>query len=246
MRTDNLRPFALALVLVGASACPAEVQHELGQPRVMATPEVDESDPRVVKDGEDLYAAAAVARAGPTRLDHEGEKKRGSGRPDESNGVCRLYAPKLPEPQCCQTEYGFDVDTVREACGLDLYMGESFHGSCGYFFHLPDGRDVSMRTSFVPGKTAQEAATNHASLLSQKLKRSFQAEPVSGVAGAWQVDDEDAHWTFLPGWDKPRLLTWYDASCKPEGIKKVMQALIDAKQPPPGANRPGLLPTARK
>lgn len=236
---------ALWVTLFVCAACPAEVEHRPGTPTPRPEPQAGADDPRVHADGEDLYSADVVERAQEKQRDFADDPALGRGRPDESNGVCRLYAPKLPTPECCPTEFGFDVATVREACGLDVYMGESWQFSCGYYFHLPDGHDTWFRTAFVPGDTPEKAARKHAEDLTRRTKESFEAVPVEGLKDVWQVSRADLNWTFLPGWSGVRLLTWKDNACTQEGIGRVAKVMIDAEQPPKNARRNSLVPTAR-
>ena len=119
--------------------CPSSTGHPYGDKQATPQPQVGADDPRVVvKDGE-LYTQKTIERAEERSPGSDDEPGLGSGRPDETNGVCRLYAPKLPNPQCCVAELGFDVETVRAACGHDVYLGESFRQSCGYYFHHEEG-----------------------------------------------------------------------------------------------------------
>jgi hypothetical protein len=199
----------------------------------------------VVQDGDDLYAVPDGI-AGQTDTAAEGPAP-GSGKPDETNGVCRLFAPKLPNPTCCAAETGFDVETAKSACGHSIYFGESFHHSCGYYFHREQGKPAWFRVAFVPGDSPKEAAASHDKRMKRLAKNpEFESTPVPGVRGAYWSDHDGLHWAFLPGWPRVRLLSWRDTSCKDGDIKKLMKKIIGAKKPPKGAPRPGLLPRARE
>jgi hypothetical protein len=226
------------------AACPSQVDVPT-RPAKPAAPVVDESDPRVVRDGEDLYPAAVVERAK--------EKERpaapsglGSGKPDETNGVCRLYAPRLPEPECCKGEYGVDADFVQQTCGLELYLGESFQATCGYYFHRTGEEASWMRASFVDGATVADATATHDAKLKLKGKDdSFASTPVPGVDGAMWSHRDRLHWAFLPGWDKVRMVSWSSEVCSNEAMQKVLAKMVAAKQPAKGTPRDGLIPRAR-
>lgn len=235
------RPFVPALPFL-VCACPSTVE-QLPHERKPTPVVVDESDPRVVRVGDELYPRGAVT---PIPDEGTGGPTPGTGQPDESNGVCRLFAPKLPNPECCGAETGFDVERVREACGHDVYLGESFQQSCGYFFHnAKTGLPVSFRVSFMANLDPKTNAEHHAEELRERLHSDAQAEPVPGVPDAWWVEHKGTHWAFVPGWDRVRQFSWRDDSCSREGVVAVIERLKQAKQPPAGAERPGLVPRAR-
>ncbi len=239
------RFFGLALLAL-VSGCPSAVEHHYGQASPEPTPEVTDDDPRVVRDGEDLYPAAVVQRARELERPESGQGL-GSGKPDESNGECRLYAPELPAPECCKSEYGFDAKATQEACGHDLYLGESFQYSCGYFFHHAEsGTPTWIRISMVPYRSTKEAADSHDIRMRNKKIEGFASEPVPGVPGAYWSRHEDLRWAFIPGWSRVREVAWHETACSDEGMLKVLAQLAAAKEPPPGAPRLGLIPTARK
>lgn len=246
LRLDQ--PLLLAAALVCITACPAK------EPTPAATdarpaqlgpdgvPVVDGEDPRVVQDGPDLYAAESAPNP---PADGPG---LGSGRPDTTNGVCRLFAPKLPNPECCPFETGFDAERIRQICGHELYMGESLFRSCGYFF-LPNtagSSPVAIRTIKIARDDIAGAVADHDTRMAQITKNpGFKSTPVPGVEGAMWSSAEDLHWAFLPGWQTVRLVSWQDESCPAEKIPEVLKVLAEAKEPPPNAPRLGLVPVAR-
>lgn len=252
MRSLRSTPFGhagLVVLALAALGCPAEVEHAPLRsatpppPAPAPTPMVEENDPRVVKEGEDLYAAQAVER---TRDPEPKAPGLGSGKPDESNGVCRLYAPKLPEPECCKAELGFDVPTVQEACGLDVYLGESFQASCGYYFHdAAQTGAVWFRMSFVEDPTPKDAIDAHVERLRVRQKADVEAKKVPGVEGAWFTTYDGLAWAFIPGWRKVRQLAWRDRFCSDEGIAKVIAKIAAAKEPGPTDRRLDLIPRSR-
>jgi hypothetical protein len=237
---------ALTLALLGLG-CPAEVQHAprktAAPPPPPPAPMVDENDPRVVKDDEDLYAAQAVERRDP---EPEGPAP-GSGKPDESNGVCRLFAPQLEKPECCQHELGFDADTVQKSCGLDVYLGESFQASCGYFFHeAGDAEPRWFRMSVVDAAGPKEAVDAHVERLRVRQKaQDARAQKVPGVPGAWWTKHEGLAWAFIPGWSRVRQLAWRDTFCSDDAIASVIGRIAQAKEPGPTDRRMDLIPRAR-
>ncbi|MBL8946143.1 MAG: hypothetical protein JNK45_23455, partial [Myxococcales bacterium] len=235
----GLTTLGLSLMLV---ACPAEVAPT---PAVPAKPVVDETDPRVARVGEDLYPVAAIERT--EKLERTPEPSGlGTGKPDESNGVCRLYAPRLPDPECCKGEYGVDADAVAKTCGLELYLGESFQGTCGYYFHRTGDEPRWLRASFVDGATPEDAAKVHDTKMKRVSKNdAFASEPVPGVEGALWSRNERLRWAFLPGWDKVRMVSWSSETCTDEAAAKVLGQIATAKQPAPGTPREGLVPRAR-
>ncbi len=234
---------ACAALLLG---CPAP---EPKVSRLKTEPDPRE-DERVVEIGGNLYSAKDVERnLREHRPPTDEERKPGSGKPDESNGVCRLYAPKLPEPECCNVEYGFDAEEVRKACGFPVYLGESFYYSCGYYFHHPSGRPAWFRMTFVPGKTAEEAAKSHdrhLARLSSTGKPASPSTPVPGVPGAYWSFHDGLAWAFIPGWTKVRQLSWRDSFCDRDTVAKIIASIATAKQPAPGSPRLALVPKARR
>jgi hypothetical protein len=227
--------------------CPSPTGNPYGDKKATPAPQVGADDPRVAtKDGE-LYTQKTIERAqerspseSPTN-----EPGLGSGRPDETNGVCRLFAPKEPHPQCCQGELGFDVETVRKACGYDVYLGESFRHSCGYFFHSEQGPRW-LRLSKLPEASPAQAAEHHDRKLTESLGAKYSpSTPVPGVEGAYWSRHEGYRWAFLPGWENARQLSWESSSCSDEGIIEVMKQIVAAQPAPPKAERLGLVPKAR-
>jgi hypothetical protein len=233
-----------ALVLSVTTACPSEVVVPARKAEVAVA--LDESDPRVVRQGEDLYPAETIERAENINRD-PAPSGLGTGKPDESNGVCRLFAPRLPDPECCKGEYGVDAEIVTEACGLELYLGESFQGTCGYYFHRTGDLPLWLRASFIEGATVADAVAAHDAKLARLTKNdAFASTAVPGVEGAMWSSHEKLHWAFIPGWDKVRLVTWTAATCTDDGMAKVLAHMNrTAKQPQPGAERLGLIPRAR-
>jgi hypothetical protein len=228
-------------------ACPAKVPTPESEAQAgknpAGVPITDADDPRVVRDSDDLYAAedAPHTPAGGPAL--------GSGRPDTSNGVCKLFSPKLPEPECCPFETGFDAERVRELCGHALYMGESLHQSCGFYFLHDDagGLPVALRASKINRESVNEAADAHDQRMAQTLKLpEFKSTPVPGVEGAMWSQHDGVHWAFLPGWSSVRLVSWTDDACPIEAMPEVLKIMVEAKEVPPHAPRPGLIPEARK
>lgn len=232
---------AATMLLLG---CPSEVNVPT-RPAKRAAPVVDETDPRVVRDGEDLYPVAAKARAEEKERPDE-PSGLGTGKPDESNGVCRLYAPRLPNPECCKGEYGVDADFVAKTCGHELYLGESFQGTCGYYFHRTGDEPRWLRASFVEGATPEDAAKVHDTKMKRVTKNdAFASEPVPGVEGALWSRNERLRWAFVPGWDKVRMVSWSSETCTDDAAAKVLAQIAAAKQPAAGTPRQGLVPRAR-
>ncbi|MCA9711976.1 MAG: hypothetical protein KDK70_39435 [Myxococcales bacterium] len=241
----HARPLS-TLVLLTLLGCPSATGNPYGAKKEQPPPpQVSPDDPRVAEHDGELYTQKTVERIQEKSRNDEDQLGLGSGRPDETNGKCRLYAPKLPEPECCKGELGFDVETVQQACGLDVYLGESFRFSCGYYFH--QGNDTRwLRLSMVPEATAKEAAEHHDRKMTETLGDRYQPSvPVPGIEGAWWSQHEQYRWAFLPGWDHARLLSFTDDACSDEGIKKVMAQIIAAKPAPEGAPRLSLVPKAR-
>jgi hypothetical protein len=250
-----MRPVSLSLLALSTLAlgCPAKVPQPqqqdqaattVGDPTPGNVPITPADDPRVVRDTNDLYDVDE-----PTPAPEEPEIGPGSGKPDETNGVCRLFAPKLPQPQCCPFEVGFDAEAIRQLCGHEVYLGESLQHSCGYFFSSTDpaAKPVFMRGSKLQMASVAEAAQQHDERLRMALDDpKFGSTPVPGLEGAvWSAAD-GLHWAFLPGWDHVRQISWNDGACPDEKMPEVLKLIAGARQPPPNAPREGLLPTARK
>src|SRR5690606_1100534 len=117
------RPLLATSVVITAAlalGCPAKVPTPESQAQAghspAGVPVTDANDPRVIRDGDDLSAAEDAPRKPPPG------PALGSGKPDTSNGVCKLYSPKLPQPECCPFETGFDAEKIKQLCGHALYM----------------------------------------------------------------------------------------------------------------------------
>jgi hypothetical protein len=235
----------VSAVLALLTACPSQVSSP--RPQAEAEAAVGPNDPRVVQDGQDLYPAEAFERVESRRIADEAETESlGTGRPDETNGVCRLYAPKLPNPTCCEVELGFDVETVQRVCGHDIYLGESFQFSCGYYFHSEQVDPPWFRLSVLAVPTVEQAAEAHDAKLRNLVGDAYGgSQPVPGVPGAVWSHHGEHHWAFIPGWSKIRQLAWRNESCTNEGAVALIRQLIGAKQPPEGAERLSLIPKAR-
>lgn len=228
---------ALLLLALAALGCPQRVHTEATKD---APPAAGAADPRVHADTDDLYRATPITAPAPA------DPALGSGAPDETNGVCRLFAPKLPAPECCPHDLGMDVEVVRRACGHALYLGESLQISCGYFF---SGEDTSqkprwLRLSYAQEPTAQAAAAAHDQRIGLRLARdpNFRSDPVPGVPDAYWSRHERLRWAFVPGWSRPRLLSWSEESCSDEGIVEVIRHLAGTPEIPADAPRRALLP----
>jgi len=199
------------------------------------------ADGRVVVNDGDLYPA----KGGVVPPPPPPATSLGTGLSDETNGKCRLYAPELPNPACCERQLGFDVAVVQAACDLKIYMGESFHGTCGYHF-VADATATGMparwfRLSAVAEKTPKEAAEAQ-DRRSRKVDGYVAATPIPGIDGAWWSEADDLHWAFIPGWSTVRMFTWSDRSCKPEGVMTVLKQLITTPEIPAGTERTSLVP----
>jgi hypothetical protein len=243
-----LRRSHLLLSVSLCLACPAKVPTPTAQDQSRPTspdglPIADEEDPRLVRDGEDVYAVESAPRR-PS----EPSPALGSGKPDTTNGVCKLFAPKLPEPECCPFETGFDAEKIKQICGHQLYMGESLQQSCGYFF-LPDmqgSAPVSMRGSKINRDDLAGAVADHDQRMAKITKNpSFASTPVPGGDGALWSTADGLHWAFLPGWKSVRLVSWADGACPPDKMPEVLALIAAAKEPPPNAPRP-MVPEARE
>lgn len=251
MNAAHRRPcwprLALGLALGFCSfGCPANVPPPSKKSAAIAQKKLDPDDPRIMTVDGDQYRRPSKGEhsEGPQPLPG---RNPGSGSPDETNGVCRLFAPKLPEPECCKAEWGFDVETAAKVCGHDVYLGESFYNSCGYYFHTEEGKPRWFRMSGVPGDSPADAAASH----DRKVKRlyedpGFQSTPVPGVPGALWSSKEGLNWAFIPGWSMVRLFTWRDDSCSRDGVIELLKTAVAAKQPAKGEARRGMIPIARR
>lgn len=245
MRAPTCSPLWPVPILALLLGCPSPTGNPYGEKKTQPQPRVGAEDPRVAtKDGE-LYTQKTIERAEERSQGSADEAGLGSGRPDETNGECRLFAPKLPHPQCCAGELGFDVETVRAACSYDVYLGESHRGSCGYYFQHDDGPRW-FRLSKLPEESAKQAADHHDRKMAESLGDKYKpSTPVPGIEGAYWSRYDKYRWAFLPGWDEPRQLSWEDVSCSDEGIIQVMTQIVAAKPAPERADRLGLVPKAR-
>jgi len=231
------RPYVLLASLL--AACP---QANQADPAAGAAAPTPVSDARVIADSGDLYPAKGgvpSAKATPP------PPSPGTGISDETNGKCRLFAPEMPNPKCCERQLGFDAAAVQAACDLKIYLGESFQGTCGYHF-VADATATGMparwfRLSAVAEKTPKEAAEAQ-DRRSRKVDGYVAATPIPGIDGAWWSEADDLHWAFIPGWSTVRMFTWSDRSCKPEGVMTVLKQLITTPEIPAGTERTSLVP----
>lgn len=247
-------------VLLG---CPVETAPQGAATPVSAQqPELTEADPRVVRRGEDLYPAKTLERAdglkrnpenveaasdppsalAGSELEPQPNTALGSGRADDTNGVCRLYAPELPNPTCCEDNLGFDANLVKEACGLDQYLGESFQSSCGYHFRSKKGAGLWFRLSHLAEDNVSSAVRTH---YRQSAMRDAPAAVSIGVDGVVLSRYRGLNWAFFGGWDGAvRLLTWRDGTCSRKGLETMLSRLVAAKKPDDKAKRT-LVPSAQ-
>jgi len=224
------------LLVSGMAGCPADVAPtgSLPAPTITKKTEATEADPRVERDGEDLYPVKTVERAqAATRAPASGGV--GSGRPDESNGMCRLYAPRLPEPQCCHNTAGFDAQFVQETCGFDVYLGESFDKTCGHYFASAEGKKSSFRLSQVATDTVASAVESH---YRQPVMKKAPKPDDLGIPGVVRSRFGGWNWAFFAGWGTVRMLTWRDGVCADDKVKLVVEKLLTAAKPVKGAPRP--------
>jgi hypothetical protein len=238
----------LTLVALGLTlACPARVptpesEAEAGK-YPAGVPVTDADDPRVVRDSDDLYSAEDAPNP------REPARALGSGKPDTSNGECKLFSPNLPEPKCCAFETGFDAEQVQKLCGHALYMGESVYQSCGYYFlhDMTGGFPVALRASKLNRESVSEAVESHDRRMAKIMKLpEFESTPIPGLEGAMWSEHDGVHWAFLPGWTSVRLVSWTDDACSIEAMPEVLKLIATAKEVPPHAPRPGLIPVARQ
>lgn len=228
---------SLAALLLLLAACPQANQADPAAGKVAPPPVADS---RVVSDGSDLYAAKGGAQAAAPDA-----PTPGTGLSDETNGKCRLFAPELDSPECCERQLGFDAPAVQAACGLKIYLGESFHGTCGYHF-VADATSTGMlpryfRLSVVPEATAKAAAETQDRRI-QKIKGFVAAAPFPGIPNVWWNSAEDLHWAFIPGWSQIRMLTWSNDSCGAEGMEKVIRGLMTTPEILAGSTRTSVVP----
>jgi len=235
-RSSLLVPPLLALL-----GCPQHVTNE----QKPAGPSVGAADPRVAADTDDLYHANPEKPAA-TPTPPAAAVGLGSGVPDETNGVCRLFAPKLPNPECCPVDLGLDVAVVQRACGHPLYLGESIQASCGYFFSGEDTtkKPAWLRLSFALESTTQAAARSHDERIGTRVAKdpSFHSEPIPGIPDAYWSRHDRLHWAFVPGWSKARLVSWSDETCSDEGMIEVLRHLAGVPEIPADAPRRALVP----
>jgi len=231
------RPYVLLASLL--AACPQANQADPAAGKVAPAPV---ADARVISDSGDLYPAKGGVVPPPTPAP---TPSPGTGISDETNGKCRLFAPEMPNPRCCERQLGFDAAVVQAACGLKIYLGESFQGTCGYHF-VADATNTGLpprwfRLSVVGEKTVQEAAAA-LDRRTSKVDNYVAAAPIPGIDGAMWAEADELHWALLPGWKQVRMFTWSDDSCSPAGVETVIRQLIATPEVPAGTPRTALVP----
>jgi len=235
---QRLAPFALVLL----AACP-QAQPPAPTPTADgAHPAPD--DPRVVAETGDLYAAQSAPSALRPPEGEKPDKAPGSGRPDETNGVCRLYAPQLAEPKCCEHTLGFDSTFAADTCGLQVYLGESFHNTCGFYFvPQPNTPAQWFRIALIMGDTPLQAAEDNLKQM-RRHDPTVAVEPVPDVPGAYWTKQKEYRWAFLPGWSAVRMFAWKTDTCSDDKIGGVLRHIIAAPENVAGPRRNGLFPAA--
>ncbi len=242
-------PLELLPALVLLMACPVSNPAGGSIEIVSKNEALGTEDPRVEKRGTDLYAVGNAPDLDPKqRQASDGNHAPGSGRPDETNGVCRLFSPQLPEPSCCPGETGFDLEDARDACGFQIYLGESLYGSCGYYFAGKTEQPISIRVQPLGAVSVVDAAGAHDRQLSRALKdENFKSTSIPGVKGGlWsRATAEGFNWAFIPGWKGARQVSWTDRDCERAKMPALLEAMVRAKQPHTEDERNAFLPTRR-
>lgn len=238
------------LAVATLTACPPPKPSE-EQAAPATLPSTVELGDRVEQQGTDLYPLGKAPNFDSTAKKlADGARKPGAGIPDETNGVCRLFDPALPEPECCKFESGLDVDDALATCGFSAYLGESVYGSCGYHFikHAGDA-PVTLRAAPIVRQNLAEAVTSHDRQLQRVTSDpSFASTPIPGVPGGkWSRHAaEGLNWAFIPGWSTPRRVSWHDDACDREQMAKLLALMAAAQEPPAEATRGDLLPRKRR
>ncbi len=242
-------PLAFALLL---TACPARVGGGDDGERA----EVDETDPRVIRSERtgDLYPRDTKAMPEDKPDLEAGEapppptgKAPGVGRPDETNGVCRLYAPEYPDPECCASEYGVDVAKIKAICGFEVYLGEYFRNGCGYHFKkTPEAKTEWLWAAHLePGKSTADVTEEHDIVIQKRFREAdFESKPIPTVTGGYWSVFSNTGWAVLPGWQRARQFGYPEGFCG-DKLPELMAELARAKEPEQGAERLGLVPQAR-
>lgn len=119
---------------------------------------------------------------------------------------------------------------MRRACGLDLYLGESWQHSCGHYFHRR-GHTVWFRIGEVSGTTPARAAAEQALELQRALKSATEPRPFAALPQAYAVRAGETTWAFLPGDGTTKRLVWTEESCSEEGMQAVLAALAESDTP---------------
>jgi hypothetical protein len=129
---------------------------------------------------------------------------------------------------------------------VDIYLGESFQDSCGYYFHQEDQPPTRsyVRMKFVEADSPKAAAENHDASLRGRVP-DFKSEPIPGIEGGYWSSWGGVSWAFLPGWPQVRQLTWRESLCTREQMLGEIAKIVAAKPPPKDAPRAGLLPRRR-
>jgi hypothetical protein len=248
-RVGVLPHIAVLASILGLTACPPPKPSDDG-----AAPKQAEALPgtdRVVQHGEDLYAEGNAPNLDSNvKRVSDGGRNPGAGIPDESNGVCRLFDPKLPQPECCKFETGFDVDDAIAACGFIVYMGEAAYGSCGYHFSKTAGdASVALRAAPIINENMENAVRSHDRQLQRASKDpKFKSTPIPGIPGAkWsRLPEEGLNWAHIPGWSMPRRVSWHDRACEREAMIPLLKNMTKAVEPPEGAERAAMVPRRRR
>ncbi len=236
------RTFALVGLALGFG-CPQNIDPSHLQVRQAGVAAAN--DPNVIVVGDDLYPKHMAEKLLPQP---EPKKSPGTGKPDETNGTCRLYAPQQPDPICCPESLGFDAALVGSTCGLPTYLGESVsRGGCNYYFHGADEQIHQFRVRIEPGNTPAEAAADHDHNMRRVARNpAFASTPVPNMEGAVWSSFESFRWVFFGGWSRMRLLTWKDSACSDAHGLALVRAMMQALEPERGAPRPSLVPTAAR
>lgn len=172
--------------------------------------------------------ATVVEHVEPTQVESIAPGERClpySGPPSDPSlrGLARTHAVR-----CCPSDYGFDAELARDACGFAEYLGESEELACVQRFRASDGQLHELRISPIVDLTIERAVALH------ELSTGPTQSPAEQPDIRWSAVD-GRRWALVPGWSIVRRLAWDEAACAPERMLPVLARMRAAADDPAAA-----------
>jgi hypothetical protein len=153
--------------------------------------------------------------------------------PATSTPVAERTECTLAEPsaQCCERDFGLDLDALASACGLGEYKGElRAPTACQHRFANANGEIVAFSIAEFRGRSFDAAVSHH-------MRGFFGPKVGDAIAKPGVVDgvhfsgDGNRGWAFVPGWSAPRRVAWGQDACPQAKLQPVLAGMKAAAEP---------------